>query len=89
MLIDGETPDEISGVGHVDCTFPTLPLRPRSYEIWCGVRGEHGYGNLVRFQAMRLFTVLGELPKGKGAVSWGLKTPVDIPYSWHVSNGAS
>jgi ABC-type polysaccharide/polyol phosphate transport system ATPase subunit len=89
MLIDGQTPTEISGVGHIDCTFFRLPLRPRSYEIWVGVRGEHGYGNLIRFQPMRLFNVLGELPVGKGAVSWGLKTPVDIPYEWDISNGGS
>jgi ABC-type polysaccharide/polyol phosphate transport system, ATPase component len=87
MLIDGEAPELINGVGHVDCTFESLPLRPRMYEIWCGVRGEHGYGNLVRFQPLRMFEVAGELPVGKGALSWGLKTPVEIPYSWTTESG--
>jgi ABC-type polysaccharide/polyol phosphate transport system ATPase subunit len=84
MLVDGESPPAIHGRGHVDCTFESLPLRPRVYEIWCGVRGEHGYGNLVRFQPLRLFEVTGELGRGRGAVSWGLKTPVNIPYRWSV-----
>jgi ABC-type polysaccharide/polyol phosphate transport system ATPase subunit len=87
MLIDGNSPLSIHGDGYVDCTFDALPLRPRSYEIWIGVRGEHGFGNLVRFQPMRLFTVAGEPSGGKAAVSWGMRTPVEIPYRWAFSNG--
>ena len=86
MLVDGQSPEVINGRGHVDCTFDALPLRPRVYEIWVGVRGEHGYGNLVRFQPLRLFEVKGDLPLGRGAVSWGDKTPVNIPYRWSLSD---
>ena len=82
MLVDGEAPERVEGEGHLDCVFERLPLRPRSYEIWCGIRGEHGHGSLVDFTPQRLFEVTGELPPGKAAVSWGLKTPVEIPYRW-------
>jgi ABC-type polysaccharide/polyol phosphate transport system ATPase subunit len=87
MLIDGQSPEVIHGRGHVDCRFTSLPLRPRVYEIWCGVRGEHGFGNLVYFQPLRMFEVLGQVPGGKAAYSWGLKTPVTIPYEWSVESG--
>ncbi|HVS84794.1 MAG TPA: Wzt carbohydrate-binding domain-containing protein, partial [Gaiellaceae bacterium] len=84
MLVDGETPDVVEGEGHLDCVFERLPLRPRAYEIWCGVRGEHGVGSLVDFTPHRVFEVAGELPPGKAAVTWGLKTPVEIPYEWVI-----
>jgi ABC-type polysaccharide/polyol phosphate transport system ATPase subunit len=89
MLVDGESPEAIEGDGYVECTFEDLPLRPRSYEIWVGVRGEAQYGNLVHFSPHRLFDVVGELPPGRGALTWGMRTPVDIPYTWGSTNGAT
>jgi hypothetical protein len=85
MLVDGQTPEVIFGRGRVDCTFTDMPLRPRTYEIWVGVRGEHGFGALVWWEPVRLFEVVGELAGGKGALSWGLRTPVEIPYQWAVA----
>jgi ABC-type polysaccharide/polyol phosphate transport system ATPase subunit len=87
MLIDGQSPAIVHGNGYVDCTFETLPLRPQVYEVWVGVRGEHGFGNLVGFQPVSLLEIEGEVPNGKAAYSWGLKTPVDIPYHWNVEAG--
>lgn len=82
MLIDGEIPDVISGAGHVDCTFDALPLRPRQYEIWCGVRSD---GVLVRWQPLRLFQVTGDMPPGVAANSFAERAPIDFPYRWNVT----
>ena len=84
MLRDGGGPDVLEGEGHIDCTFEHLPLLPRVYEIWCGVRGSLGYGNLVAWQRLRLFKVVGgpELG-GKAAATMGMSNaPVTIPYHW-------
>jgi hypothetical protein len=86
MLVDGETPAVIEGEGYVECTFETLPLYPRMYEIWCGVRGREVQDQLVRWQRVRLFEVTGSDEVGKAASSWALKTPVRIPYRWNVDN---
>ena len=89
MLIDGQAPVEISGEGHVDCTFDELPLFPRLYEIWGGVRGGAGFGDLVDWQRLRLFRVTGEIEAGPGAVSHSLtNAPVRLPYSWRVASAA-
>lgn len=88
MLIDGEIPEEISGEGHVDCTFEYLPLFPRMLEIWGGVRGAAGFGDLVDWQRLRLFRVTGEIEAGPSAVSHSLaNAPVRLPYRWNVVNG--
>jgi hypothetical protein len=84
MLVDGECPPLVQGDGYVDCTFETLPLYPRTYEIYCGVRGRDVYDQLVRWQRVRLFEVTGPSDAGKAALSWGLKTPVRLPYRWNV-----
>lgn len=87
MLIDGESPDKISGEGHVDCTFEYLPLFPRMLEIWGGVRGAAGFGDLVKWQRLRLFRVTGEIEAGPSAVSHSLaNAPVRLPYRWQVTN---
>ncbi len=89
MLIDGEAPEEIAGVGFVDCTFEELPLFPRLYEIWGGVRGGAGFGDLVDWQRLRLFRVTGEIEAGPGAVSHSLtNAPVRLPYAWRVTSAA-
>jgi len=61
------------------------------YEIWCGVRGELGYGNLVAWQRLRFFRVIGDGDaQGKGGVSIELgNAPVKIPYTWSVGNGSN
>ena len=87
MLVDGHVPDEISGEGYVDCTFEDLPLFPRLYEIWGGVRGGAGFGDLVDWQRLRLFRVAGEIEGGQGAVSHSLtNAPVRLPYRWQVAS---
>ena len=88
MLIDGEVPDRIEGRGSIDCTFLDLPLRPRMYELWGGVRGEAGFGEIVDWHRLRLFRVMGETGAGIGAVSHSMtNAPVALPYRWAISDG--
>lgn len=89
MLVDGATPDVISGMGHIDCAFDDLPLRPRAYELWGSVRGEAGWGEMIDWQRLRIFRVTGEVVgTGKGSVTHSMDdAPVVIPYSWKFNNG--
>ena len=91
MLIDGQAPRSISGEGYVDCTFDDLPLLPRVYELWGGVRHGAGFGDLVDWQRLRFFRVAGEVDGvGPAAVSHSLSNaPVRLPYRWKFGDGVS
>jgi lipopolysaccharide transport system ATP-binding protein len=86
MLVDGAAPDELSGDCTVECTFRDLPLMPRVYELWAGVVGEAGVGDLFKWQRLRLFRIEGEVTQpGLAAVSETLtKAPVQVDYTWDV-----
>jgi ABC-type polysaccharide/polyol phosphate transport system ATPase subunit len=86
MLIDGDAPDELSGDCTVDCTFHELPFMPRVYELWGGVMGEAGLGDVLQWQRLRLFRIDGEISQpGLAAVSETLQNaPVQIGYTWEV-----
>lgn len=86
MLMDGQMPEAIDGVGYVDCTFTYLPLLPKVYEIWGSVRGESGLGDLIDWQQLRLFRVVGEVHSlSSGAVTHSLTdAPVKLPYEWTI-----
>ena len=88
MLIDGSAPEELTGDCTVSCTFHELPLMPRVYELWGGVMGEAGLGDVLQWQRLRLFRVDGEVTQaGLAAVSETLtNAPVRTPYSWDVGN---
>jgi ABC-type polysaccharide/polyol phosphate transport system ATPase subunit len=87
MLVDGAAPDELRGDCAVECTFHELPLRPRVYELWGGVMGEAGLGDVLQWQRLRLFRVEGEVTQaGLAAVSETLTSaPVQIGYTWGVA----
>jgi len=93
MLIDGASPEVVTGEGHVDCTFHDLPLMPRVYELWAGIRGEVGYGDIVDWKRLRLFRVTGEVEHaGLAAVSeTRTNAPVRLPYEWsfHLDDESS
>src|SRR5207244_12809768 len=91
MLIDGQAPRSITGEGYVDCTFADLPLLPRVYELWGGVRHGAGFGDLVDWQRLRFFRVAGEVDGGgPAAVSHSLSNaPVRLPYRWGFGGGVS
>ncbi|MDQ3822494.1 MAG: polysaccharide ABC transporter ATP-binding protein [Actinomycetota bacterium] len=86
MLVDGAAPEELRGDCTVECTFRDLPLMPRVYELWGGVMGEAGFGDVLRWQRLRLFRVEGEVTQpGLAALSETLtNAPVQVGYSWDV-----
>jgi hypothetical protein len=59
---------------------------PRVYELWVGVVGEAGVGELFNWQRLRLFRVEGEVAQpGLAAVSETLtRAPVQVDYTWDV-----
>jgi hypothetical protein len=82
-VVDADAPDAIFGEGFADCTFESLPLRPRVYEVWGAMAGGLG-GNLIDWQRLGVFRVHGaSFGPGKAAVSTMLsEAPVEIPYHW-------
>jgi lipopolysaccharide transport system ATP-binding protein len=86
MLVDGASPQELDGECTVACTFKELPLLPRVYELWGGVMGEAGFGDVLGWQRLRLFRVEGEVTQpGLAAVSETLtNAPVQVPYEWDI-----
>ncbi|HUR17424.1 MAG TPA: ABC transporter ATP-binding protein [Acidimicrobiales bacterium] len=91
MLIDGESPDVLTGEGYVECLFDELPLRPKLYEVWGSVRGAVGFGDIIDWQRLRRFLVTGDVRgQGVGSVSHTLlDAPVALPYSWDIRQEAS
>jgi len=91
MSRDGGSPDLLDGEGSIDCTFADLPLLPRVYEIWCGIRGEVNYGAAFPWRRLRLFRVEGadhDVPEATVGVSENRTSPpVLLPYSWEFRNG--
>jgi ABC-type polysaccharide/polyol phosphate transport system ATPase subunit len=87
MLYDGECPELLHGRGALDCTFATLALRPRSYEIWCGVKSGDGVAPLLDYSFMRRFRVSGEAegPGKAGVASGAALPPVHVPYEWRLN----
>jgi ABC-type polysaccharide/polyol phosphate transport system ATPase subunit len=86
MLVDGAAFDELNGEVVVDCTFEDLPFMPRVYELWAGVMGEAGLGDLLAWQRLRLFRIEGDVTQGGlAAVSETLtKAPVRVDYRWEL-----
>ncbi len=91
MLVDGNVPSVLDGVGYVDLRFADLPLQPRSYEIWGSVRGREGFGDIVRWQRLRMFRVDGEIAAGANAsVTHQIDdAPVRLPYAWSFDGRAA
>ena len=80
----------IAGTGSIECAFEALPLHPRTYEIWASVRGESGFGDLIDWQLVRRFRVVGEEGSGKSATSFALdNSPVKLPYVWRLNAEAA
>jgi hypothetical protein len=66
----------------VECRFEHLPFRPRTYEVWCSVRHESGHGDLVEWQPLRRFRVVGD----DARISMP-RAPVLVPYGWRIADG--
>lgn len=83
---DGSSPDELIGQSTIECRFPELPLMPRVYELWAGIKDESGLGELLEWQRLRLFRVEGDAEQGAiSAVSESLTSaPIQVPFAWSV-----
>jgi ABC-type polysaccharide/polyol phosphate transport system ATPase subunit len=85
MLQDGQSPARLNGEGTVDCTFRSLSLNPKAYEVWLSVRGSHGYGDLFTWQRVRLFRVIDALGEGQLAATASMTyAPVRMTYDWSI-----
>lgn len=87
MLFDDETPELLDGRGVVECRFEHLPLRPRTYEIWCSVRHESGHGDLVEWQPLRRFRVVPDAADPTPTRIAMPRAPVVVPYAWRLVGG--
>jgi homopolymeric O-antigen transport system ATP-binding protein len=89
MLVDGHATGTLQGEGYVECRFERLPLIPRVYEVWGGVRTSSGVGELVQWQRLGVFRLQGDVDAaGKGAVAHLMtKAPVRVEYRWTVRPG--
>jgi lipopolysaccharide transport system ATP-binding protein len=87
MLIDGKDLGTIVGDGWIECTFSSVPFKPRTYDIVGEVR--QGFGRLIDYQRLARFQVEDELAlnaAGINAVSRSTKgAPVALPYRWRYS----
>lgn len=90
MLVDGQTPHQLSGSGTVSCRFSGISLMPKAYQVWGSVRDERGLSDIVGWQQMAAFRVVTppqELMEGDRPVSIShLKNdaPIYVPHEWII-----
>jgi homopolymeric O-antigen transport system ATP-binding protein len=92
MLLDGNRPKELSGIGRVACRFKALPLLPQSFSIRISLRTNNGRDMIVNNQEVAYFQVVGDLRdygyKGEFLSKVSDSTPVVIPYEWYLPDGS-
>jgi lipopolysaccharide transport system ATP-binding protein len=92
MLLDGFRPRLLQGRGIITCRFKYLPLLPRRYTVYLGVRDKTGNGLLVKSGDVAGFNIVSNLRDigftGERAHSdvWDA-APVLVPYEWHLPDG--
>jgi lipopolysaccharide transport system ATP-binding protein len=91
MLLDGNRPRQLFGIGKVACRFKALPLLPRSYSIRMSLRTSNGDDMIVTPQDVAYFHVVGDLRdygfKGELLSRAANSTPVLVPYEWYLPDG--
>jgi ABC-type polysaccharide/polyol phosphate transport system ATPase subunit len=88
MVDDGEAPASVPPRWTCDCVIPSLPLRPRMYEVWVDVLAADGYGRLVYSLLVTRFWV--EAPLGQGpqsVVHASMGGAISVPYRWQITPG--
>jgi ABC-type polysaccharide/polyol phosphate transport system ATPase subunit len=84
MLEDGRAPGAVGKQWECRLRIDSLPLRPRLYQVYCGVHGSHG-GRLMDDLEVTGFRV--EAPPGEGpraVVNAALGGAIDVGYGWDV-----
>jgi lipopolysaccharide transport system ATP-binding protein len=91
MLLDGQRPDALFGVGKLSCRFKSLPLFPQNYSVKMSVRTKNGNDMIVRYQEVAYFSVVGDLAnygyRGEFLSRASNSTPMVVPYEWHLPDG--
>jgi homopolymeric O-antigen transport system ATP-binding protein len=89
MKAGADVPERMSGETLVSCRLEAIPLLPRVYELWCSVRSESAYGELLDWQPVGAFRVAegpdrdGSSGRSRGALS-ATDGPVHVSHSWRV-----
>jgi hypothetical protein len=87
MLVDGEAPAEVHGVGEIVCRFVAPPLMPKAFHVWGEVYGADRQEILVRWQQLAAFNVRDSdsgAPSALGAIRHVRSdAPVRVSASWH------
>lgn len=79
MLTDGGAPDSVNGRTMVSCRLRSLPLLPRVYQLWCSVCSAQAYGNLLEWQQVGVFRVVGA-----SDLHAGTEGAVYVAHEWKV-----
>lgn len=91
MLLDGQMPEFLEGVGQLACIFRSIPLLPQNYTISMGIRATTVSDLIIPFQEVAHFSVVGDLAaygyRGEYVKYESHSTPVVVPYEWRLPDG--
>lgn len=91
MLLDGNRPDCLEGVGRISCTFKSIPLLPQMYTVKLIIRASTITDTIVPYQEVGSFSVAGDLAeygyKGEYLTYASRSSPVVVPYEWTLPDG--
>jgi len=87
MLVDGAAPAKLDGESVVSCRLRSLPLLPRVYQLWCSVRSEQAYGDVLDWQQVGTFRIAGATRLVGPAAHAHTSTdgPVHVAHEWQVT----
>ena len=92
MILDGNRPEALDGVGMLGCRFKTIPLLPQSYTITMAIRTSDGQA-VVAPQEVASFSVSANLRdygfEGDNVHLVAARSvSVVIPYEWTLPDGS-
>jgi hypothetical protein len=91
MLLDGNRPDCLYGVGKISCTFKSIPLLPQAYAVKLIIRASSVIDTIVPYEEVGSFNVVGDLAAygftGEYLKYASRSTPVVVPYEWSLPDG--
>jgi lipopolysaccharide transport system ATP-binding protein len=91
MMLDGNRPAALEGIGFLSCRFKSIPLLPQQYTIQLAVRAEDGMTMIVDYVEVATFSVFGHLEdygfKGEYLSHVSFATSVMVPHEWTLPDG--
>jgi len=85
MLVDGQDSGVLLGEGTIDCTFASLPFKPRIYDVFGSMLAGDGLGKIIGWSRWARFQIDEDFAgkDGKNVVTRTmLSAPVMVPYRW-------